>query len=76
MKKAKSFRRVLISILLLACLFLPLYQLKADSGFDGAYDSGHLPRHLLRHLPRHLTFSHQAHYRVGGLLLVMKMFPI
>ena len=40
MKKAKSFRRVLISILLLACLFLPLYQLKADSGFDGSYDSG------------------------------------
>ena len=40
MKKAKSFRRVLIGILLLACLFLPLYQLKADSGFDGSYDSG------------------------------------
>lgn len=40
MKKAKSFRSVLISILLLACLFLPLYQLKADSGFDGSYDSG------------------------------------
>lgn len=40
MKKAKSFRRVLIIILLLACLFLPLYQLKADSGFDGSYDSG------------------------------------
>lgn len=40
MKKAKSFKRVLISILLLACLFLPLYQLKADSGFDGSYDSG------------------------------------
>lgn len=40
MKKAKSFRIVLISILLLACLFLPLYQLKADSGFDGSYDSG------------------------------------
>ena len=40
MKKAKSFRIVLIIILLLACLFLPLYQLKADSGFDGSYDSG------------------------------------
>ena len=40
MKKAKNFRRVLISILLLTCLFLPLYQLKADSGFDGSYDSG------------------------------------
>lgn len=40
MKKAKSFRSVLIGILLLACLFLPLYQLKADSGFDGSYDSG------------------------------------
>ena len=40
MKKAKSFRRVLIGILLLTCLFLPLYQLKADSGFDGSYDSG------------------------------------
>ena len=73
MKKVKSFRGVLISILLLACLFLPLYQLKADSGL---MTQGHLPRHLLRHLPRHLIFPHQVHYRVGGLLLVMKMFPI
>ena len=40
MKKVKSFKRALISVLLIACLFLPLYQLKADSGFDGSYDSG------------------------------------
>lgn len=36
----KKRERVIFIILLLLCLFFPLHQLSADSGWDGGYDSG------------------------------------
>ena len=41
MKKAGlNLKKLGLVILLLVCLFIPLYSLKADSGFDGSYDPG------------------------------------
>ena len=36
----KKRERVIFIVLLLLCLFFPLHQLSADSGWDGGYDSG------------------------------------
>ena len=36
----KKKERVIFIILLLLCLFFPIHQLSADSGWDGGYDSG------------------------------------
>ena len=36
----KKRERVIFIILLLLCLFFPLHQLSADSGWDGGYDGG------------------------------------
>lgn len=42
MKKVVSlnFKKIWLVILLLVCIFIPCYSLKADSGYDGSYDSG------------------------------------
>lgn len=40
MQHKLKIKNILISLLLIICLFFPIYSLKADSGFDGSYDSG------------------------------------
>lgn len=38
MQHKLKIKTILISLLLIICLFFPIYSLKADSGFDGSYD--------------------------------------